>query len=72
MFFQGGGWGGHIPPLDLRMRMIDPLTINKFSNPGEQVFSCNGYFSKSVSDTSKDDEVHDSAIFYLVQGFQME
>ena len=41
-----GGSGPHIPPLDSRMRMIDPLAISKFSNPGGQVFSCDGSFSK--------------------------
>ena len=48
--FPWGGGGGvagpHIPPLDLRIHMIDPLAISKFSNPRGQVFSCNGSFSK--------------------------
>ena len=38
----GGGSGPHIPPLDPRMPMIDPLAISKFSNP----FSWDGSFSK--------------------------
>ena len=41
-----GGSGPHIPPLNLRMCIIDPLAISKFSNPGGQVFSCDGSFSK--------------------------
>ena len=54
------------------MRMIDPLAILKFSslqlakaNPEGQVLSYNGSFSipGASSDTSKHDEVYDSAIF---------
>ena len=41
-----GGSGPYIPPLDPLMRMIDPLAISKFSNPGGLVFSWDGSFSK--------------------------
>ena len=62
-----GGPGPHTP-LDPRMRMIDPLAISKVNskaNPEGQVFfSCNCSFSipGASSDTSKHDEVYDSAI----------
>ena len=56
MIFQGSG--PHIPPLDLRMRMIANFQIL------EDRFSHVMVHFPSV--TSKHDEVHDSAIFYLV------
>ena len=65
-----GGPGPHTP-LDPRMRMIDPLAISKFSSQQQSqsrrtggFFSCNCSFSipGASSDTSKHDEVYDSAI----------
>ena len=64
-----GGPGPHTP-LDPRMRMIDPLAISKFFKstvkpiPKDRFFSCNCSFSipGASSDTSKHDEVYDSAI----------
>ena len=58
-----GGSGPYILPLDPHMRMIDPLAISKFSNPEDRFSHATVHFS---SDDSKHDEVHDSAIFYLV------
>ena len=45
------------------MRMIDPLAICKFSNSKNRFSHATVHFS---SDDSKHDEVHDSAIFYLI------
>ena len=64
-----GGPGPHTP-LDPRMRMIDPLAISKFSSQQYSqsrrtgFYSCNCSFSipGASSDTSKHDEVYDSAI----------
>ena len=60
MIFQGGSY---ILPLDPRMHMIDSLAISKFSNLEDRFSHATVHFS---SDDSKHDEVHDSAIFYLV------
>ena len=68
-FFLGGGVWTPYPPSG-SAHAYDRTTFQVFSkaNPEGQVFSCNGSFSivRATSDNSKHDEVHDSAIFYLV------
>ena len=71
--FDFPGGRGPNTPLDPRMRMIDHLRYPNFQvfrkdNTDGQChdFSCNGSFSipGASADTSKHDEVYDSAIFW--------
>ena len=50
------------------MRMMDPLVISKLKPIPKDRFShaMVHFIPGATSDTSKHDEVHDSAIFYLV------